>query len=252
MKPFDLSGHTALVTGSNRGIGKALVLGLAKQSANVIVHCANNIDQAHIVAEQAEKRGVQAVALRADLSEASAPQQLYDQATRHFPNIDILVLNASAQIDKPWEDITHEDFALQMTVNVRASMELMQLFVPYMAQHGWGRILTVGSVQQVKPHPMTLVYAASKDAQMSMVRNLAKQYAAQGITVNNLAPGFIATDRNAEKMADAAYMEQVRDKIPSRTIGEPEDCVGAAILLCSDSGRYITGINLIADGGMHL
>jgi len=121
-----------------------------------------------------------------------------------------------------------------------------------MVNRKWGRILAIGSVQQVKPHPMTLVYAATKAAQMNMVRSLAKQYAVHGITINNLAPGFIATDRNAEKMADKEYMAQVRTRIPSETIGESEDCVGAVLLLCSEAGRYITGINLIVDGGMHL
>lgn len=252
MSLFDLSGHTALVTGSNRGIGKALVLGLAAHGADVVVHCARNIEQARQVATAAERFGVKSIAVKSNLSEATAPLQLYKEAMRHFEYIDILVLNASVQIEKPWQEITPEDFELQMTVNVRASMELMQLCLPRMVERQWGRILAVGSVQQVKPHPITLVYAASKDAQMSMVRNLAKQYAAYGITINNLAPGFIATDRNAKKMADDDYMTQVRTRIPSRTIGEPEDCVGATVLLCSDAGRYITGTNLIVDGGMHL
>jgi NAD(P)-dependent dehydrogenase (short-subunit alcohol dehydrogenase family) len=253
MSIFDLSGHTALVTGSSRGIGKALVSGLAQQGADVIVHCAHNIDQAQAVAEKAVAFGVKAIAVQADLSSPAAPDLLEAAiGSQMSASVDILVLNASAQINKPWDEITQEDFEFQMAVNVRASLALLQRFLPPMAERGWGRVVTVGSVQQVKPHPRTLVYAATKDAQMSMVRNLAKQVAAQGVTVNNLAPGFIATDRNADAMADENYMTEVLAKIPAGKVGESEDCLGATLLLCSEAGRYITGINLIVDGGLHL
>lgn len=253
MTLFDLSGRTALVTGSSRGIGRAILVGLAQQGANVAVHCASNIEQARALAEEVARLGVRTCAVQANLAEDDAPQKLFDTVSQHFPQVDILVLNASTQTNKPWDEITHAEFELQMTVNVRASLDLMRLFLPSMVARGWGRILTVGSVQQVKPHPRTLVYAATKEAQMSFVRNLAKQYAARGITVNNLAPGFIATDRNAEAMANPDYMEHLLTvRVPAGVVGQPEDCVGAALLLCSEAGKYITGISLLVDGGMHL
>lgn len=253
MTLFDLSGRTALVTGSSRGIGRAILVGLAQQGANVAVHCASNIEQARALAEEVARLGVRTCAVQANLAEDDAPQKLFDVVSQHFPQVDILVLNASTQTNKPWDEITHAEFELQMTVNVRASLDLMRLFLPGMVARGWGRILTVGSVQQVKPHPRTLVYAATKEAQMSFVRNLAKQYAARGITVNNLAPGFIATDRNAEAMANLDYMEHLLTvRVPAGVVGQPEDCVGAALLLCSEAGKYITGISLLVDGGMHL
>ncbi len=253
MTLFDLSGRTALVTGSSRGIGRAILVGLAQQGANVAVHCANNLEQARALAEEVARLGVRTCAVQANLAEDDAPQKLFDAVSQHFPQVDILVLNASTQTNKPWDEITHAEFELQMTVNVRASLDLMRLFLPGMVVRGWGRILTVGSVQQVKPHPRTLVYAATKEAQMSFVRNLAKQYAARGITVNNLAPGFIATDRNAEAMANPDYMEHLLTvRVPAEVVGQPEDCVGAALLLCSEAGKYITGISLLVDGGMHL
>jgi NAD(P)-dependent dehydrogenase (short-subunit alcohol dehydrogenase family) len=97
-----------------------------------------------------------------------------------------------------------------------------------------------------------LVYASLKAAQTSMVRNLARQFAPRGVTVNNLAPGVIATDRNTERLAAAAYREQVLARIPAGRIGDPDDCAGAALLLCSEAGRYITGQSLLVDGGMSL
>jgi NAD(P)-dependent dehydrogenase (short-subunit alcohol dehydrogenase family) len=131
-------------------------------------------------------------------------------------------------------------------------MELMQLAAPAMRERKWGRILTIGSVQEALPHPDMLVYAASKSAQESMTRNLARQLGGCGITVNNLAPGVILTDRNISRLGDEAYRQRVLDLIPTRTFGQPEDCAAAAVLLCSDAGRYINGANLFVDGGMQL
>jgi NAD(P)-dependent dehydrogenase (short-subunit alcohol dehydrogenase family) len=116
----------------------------------------------------------------------------------------------------------------------------------------WGRILTIGSVQQVRPHPAMLVYSATKSALVNLVRNLAPQLAPDGITVNNLAPGAIVTGRNEQVLADETYRRQVLAKIPAGYIGEPGDCAGLAVLLCSEAGRYITGQDLFVDGGMGL
>ena len=139
-----------------------------------------------------------------------------------------------------------------MNINVRASMLLMQKAVPDMRRSGWGRILTIGSVQERKPHPDMLAYSASKAAQTAMALSLAAQLAPEGITVNNLAPGVILTDRCAGAFADESYRNKVTGLIPAGYWGEPEDCVGAALLLCSDAGRYITGHSLYVDGGKAL
>lgn len=124
--------------------------------------------------------------------------------------------------------------------------------VPGMRSEQWGRILTIGSVQEIRPHPDMVVYAASKAGQTSMVRNLAKQLAPDGITVNNLAPGVISTDRNNERLADEAYAARVLGAIPAGRFGDVSDCIGAAVMLCSDLAGYITGQNLFVDGGMGL
>ena len=129
---------------------------------------------------------------------------------------------------------------------------MIQVLAPPMQERGWGRILSIGSVQEVTPHPNMVVYAASKAAQTSMMLNLARQLASDGITLNNLAPGVIRTDRNVEALADGTYAEKVRASIPAGIFGQPSDCAGAALLLCSEAGRYITGQNLFVDGGMSL
>lgn len=252
MPSFDLSGRVALVTGSNRGIGRAIALTFAEYGADVIIHCAHNIAQAEEVAEAARAYGVRAAALAADLSETDAPSRIAAFVEEQFGQLDILVLNASLQIRKGWAEITRDEYTTQMTVNFRASVELIQAIAPGMMARGWGRILTIGSVQQVKPHPEMLIYAASKMAQVSIMKNLARQFAPHGVTVNNLAPGVIETDRNAQALSNTAYRQQVINNIPVGYTGEIEDCAGAALLLCSDAGRYINGVDLLVDGGMHL
>ena len=129
-------------------------------------------------------------------------------------------------------------------------MLLIQAAVPHMKEAHWGRIVTVGSVQEAKPHPDMLIYAASKAAQTNMMHSLALQLARDGITVNNLVPGVIFTDRNVEALSDPAYAKRVTDGIPVGFYGEPEDCAGIVSLLCSEEGRYITGQSIYVDGGM--
>ena len=166
--------------------------------------------------------------------------------------VDILVLNASIQIKTPWPDITQEQYEQQMKVNLQSNLSLIQTYAPFMLEKHWGRILSIGSVQQIKPHPELVVYAASKCALMSFVTNFARQFAPFGVNVNNLSPGVIDTPRNTDALNDPSYYQTVMNKIPCGFAGLPEDCTAAALLLCSDEGRYITGIDLPVDGGMRL
>lgn len=249
---FSLAGRTALITGSSRGIGAAMARSFAEAGADVAVHCAGRTDEAEKVAAQVRAIGRKAVVVQADLGAADGARRCWDGVIAGLGRVDILVLNASIQIPKPWLEASMEDFDRQMTVNVRASYELLRLAAPPMCDRGWGRILTIGSVQEAKPNPAMLVYAATKNAQTAMMRGLAKQLAPQGVTINGLAPGVIDTDRTRERIVDEDYRRKVMSWIPAGRIGEPEDCTGAALLLCSDAGAYITGHNLFVDGGMGL
>jgi len=248
---FDLSGRVALVTGSNRGIGRAIALGLAECGAALAIHCASRLPEAQSVARTIEAAGRRAAALAADLSSAEACRELVAETTARLGPIDILVLNASAEIRRDWRDVADEDFAVQVAVNFRAPLLLMQSVVPGMAERGWGRVVSIGSIQEAKPNPRLLVYAALKSAQANMIVNLARQYADHGITLNNLAPGAIGTERNAAVLQDAAYRSRVEAQIPARRVGVPEDCVGACLLLSSEAGSYITGTTVFVDGGWH-
>ena len=245
---FDLTGKVAVVTGGSQGIGEAIARELAKQGAKVFVTGATSIEKCKIVTDSINTEGGCAIPVVCDMGQPHAAKKLH-QLTG---DADILVLNASVQFRNPWRNITEDEIDKQLAVNFKASFMAIQEYEPHMTANGWGRILTVGSVQQYRPHKDMAIYAASKCAQMSMVKNLAKQLAPSGITVNNLSPGVIATPRNADALADPDYSKLVYAGIPMGYAGAAEDMVAAALLLCSDEGRYITGIDLVVDGGMSL
>lgn len=242
---FDLKGKRAFVTGSSRGIGRAIAVELAKCGAEVIVHGAKSEQNAKETVKMITEQGGKAGFVIGDLSVPQEVKKLADT----IGDVDILILNASIQIRKSWEEITVDEFYTQINCNLLASMLLIQSKVPYMRSKKWGRIVTVGSVQEAKPHPDMLVYSASKAAQTNMVKSLSLQLAADGITVNNMAPGVIYTDRNVDALSDPEYAKKVTDSIPVGFYGQPQDCAPTVALLCSDEGRYITGQNIFVDGG---
>jgi len=248
---FDLTGRVALVTGASRGIGRALALGLAEAGADIAVHFAARDADARAVADVIRGMGRRAEIFGGDLGERDAATKLVAQVAEKFGRLDVIVLNASAEHRHPFDLMPAEDFVTEVDVNLRSTLALIAAARPYMAAQRWGRIVLIGSIQSVKPNPMLTVYAALKAAGVNLAKNLAKQFAGDGITVNVLSPGAIATDRNAAVLADPAYRARVEAQIPLQRIGEAEDCVGAALLLCSDAGRYITGVELFVDGGWH-
>lgn len=236
---------TALITGSSRGIGRAIAIALAQDGYEVILHCAGNVAKAEEAKAQIEADGGTARIIKADMCDLDAACELAKQAG----DVDVLVLNASLQIPKVWNEISREECMLQLNCNFVSSLLLIQAFAPAMQKKKWGRIITIGSVQERKPHPNMLIYSASKAAQTNMVQSLSLQLAKDGITVNNIAPGVIYTDRNVEALSDAAYAQKVTATIPVGFYGEPEDCAGMVRLLCSEAGRYITGQSIYIDGG---
>ncbi len=247
---FRLDGKTALVTGARREIGRAIALGLAGQGARVAVHHLGNDeetrDAAEVVATMAAG-GAEGRAFAADFATDDGAADLARDVLAAFGQVDILVINASIELVEPWTEITHARFDRQINVNLRSTMDLFQALIPPMEARGWGRVVTIGSVQQTLPHPGMLVYAGAKAAQHNWALNLARQCAGKGVTVNNLAPGIIATARNRDQLAAAG--EELRQKVPVGRLGRPDDLVGAAMLLCSDAGSYINGISLMVDGG---
>ena len=236
---------TALVTGSSRGIGRAIAIRLAEDGYKVIIHCAGNAQKAEETKQIIEQNGGIAVVEIADLCKVDETKALAERIGK----VDVLVLNASLQYDTYLESITPEDMLAHYTCNAVSSFVLIQYFIDAMKEQKWGRIVTIGSVNEKKPIPRLMAYSMSKAAQTNMALSLALQVAQYGVTVNNVAPGVIYTDRNVEALSDADYAKKVADSIPVGFYGEPNDCAGIVSLLCSEEGRYITGQNIFVDGG---
>jgi len=248
---FDLSSRRALVTGASRGIGRAIAVGLAAVGAEVLVHFHRDDNAAADVKRTIEASGGKAQLLKADLTEPGSGGELAGEALTDG-GLDILVLNAAIQIRRPLDQLGRDVFDAHINANFWSALQLLQATLPGMIERGWGRILAIGSVQQVRPNPNLLVYSGLKSALSTVIRSLAKVHARSGITANTLAPGLIETDRNDELRKDEALLHSVINRIPMGAAGTPQDCVGAALLLCSDAGRYVTGVDLLVDGGMHL
>ncbi|WP_308798121.1 SDR family NAD(P)-dependent oxidoreductase [Agromyces silvae] len=232
---FDFTGLRALVTGATSGIGAAIASALEERGAVVLRHGLEGADPG----------------LDLDLGVPDAARRLAERALAGGP-VDVVVLSASLQIRSPWRELSADDFDRQLRVNLTSGVELLKGLVPGMQERGFGRIVAIGSVQQVRPHPDMIAYAASKAALANVTQNLARQLAPAGITVNALSPGVVRTPRNTEALADEAYLKTVLGGIPAGRIGDPADCVAAALLLCSREAGYITGQDITIDGGMTL
>lgn len=241
---FDLSGKTALVTGSTQGIGKEIAKALKDAGATVFVH---GKEFSQKLLKAAEYVGTDKM-VEADLYESGCAEQLF----AHTGGVDILILNASMQIKKPWDEFTEEEFDKHMSCNLKSSYFIIKKYINHMKEKGWGRIVTIGSVNQYNNHPELCIYGVTKAAQFKMVQNIAPFIAPYGVTINNIAPGAIKTPRNDSVLADDNFREKVIASIPQGYIGDAKDMNGAILLLCSDEGRYITGSEIIVDGGLHL
>ena len=250
---FNITGKIALVTGSARGIGRAIAIALAEYGATVVVHGVKESQPLQTALEAVRKHSPKSIAITGDLSEPSVPADMLSKIEQQLGALpDIIVANASIQYRTKWFEIPLEQATKQMQVNLNSTLALMQGCYETMKAKHWGRIVTIGSVQEFRPHPDMAIYAASKSAQENLVRNVARQVAQYGITVNNIAPGVFYTDRNEDALGNPEYAKKVTDCIPSHTYAEPADAAGAAVLLCSDAGKYITGANIVIDGGLRL
>ena len=245
---YRLQGRTALVTGSSRGIGRAIAFALGRAGAKVLFHGASDSPALREALAAARAEGIEAESRVADLGDAAA----CDRLAADCADADILVLNASVQSYGHIADFDDAAFERMVRTNLRSSFALVRAFGPTMAARGWGRIVSIGSVNQAHPAPRLAIYAAVKAAQRNLMLTAAKEWAAQGVTVNTVSPGVIATDRNAKVLSDAAFADPLRETIPAKRFGTPEDCAGLVLALCSDACAYVTGADIPVDGGLSL
>ena len=246
---FDLSGRTALVTGSSRGIGKAAALLLDRAGAHVIFHGVRMSDPLRETVEQAEKEKISCSVVTGNLAEEAEVEKVADECGK---KVDILVLNASVQEYMHLRDFDSKEFEREINTNLRSACLLLKRLLPPMQERKWGRIINVGSVNQLRPAARLTVYSATKAALQNLMVNVAKEYAPDGITCNSIVPGIICTDRNRRILADPAWLPKLQAMVPAGRFGAPEDCAGAILLLASEAGSYITGAEIPIAGGMQL
>ncbi len=245
---FDLTGRTALVTGSSRGIGRAIALTLGEAGASVIFHGTRPAETLEKTLDEARSRGISCRVATGDIGKTEEVAAIVKEAG----SPDIVVLNASVQMYLPVMEFEEEEFRRSYDTNLRSAFQFIKAFLPGMRERHWGRFISIGSVNQWKQSPRLPIYASTKSALVNLMMNCARQFAGDGVTFNNIAPGIIETDRNRVTLADPEMVPRLKAQVPAGWFGKPEDCAGAALLFASDAGAYITGADLPVAGGMQL
>jgi NAD(P)-dependent dehydrogenase (short-subunit alcohol dehydrogenase family) len=248
---FSLNGRTALVTGSSRGIGAAIAKGFAAYGARVVLH-GQTPHATALVKREIVDAGGDALSIDGNLGAPGAGRRLISDAEAAAGPLDIVVVNASAQINSDdFASVSDADFALQVDVNLRSTFEMLQAVLPGMAERRWGRIVNIGSINQLRPKSIVAVYAATKAAQHNLMQSLARDYARHGVLLNTLAPGLVDTDRNAARRdADPeGWATYVKTLNWMGRAADPDEMVGAALFLASNACSFMTGETIVVSGG---
>jgi NAD(P)-dependent dehydrogenase (short-subunit alcohol dehydrogenase family) len=256
----NFAGRRVLVTGGSRGIAGAIARAFADNGAIVAFNYCEQADARAGFPDAAERMlaslrqaGRKAIGIESDLTQRGIATALAERAITELGGIDIVVLSASVQIHKDFIEQSESDIALQLQINLVSNIQLLQRLIPPMRSSGWGRIISIGSVQEIAPSGEMPIYAMTKAAQENLVRNLAVQNGRYGITVNNIAPGLVQTDRNAFRRQDPAVWDAIAARAnPIGRAGQPDDIAGAALFLASDAASFVTGSTLQATGGAHI
>ena len=246
-----LDGKVAVVTGSGSGIGKAIAERLAQEGANLVVDYRDHVEEAQDTVSKIEAAGGKAVMMHADVSVIADCTNLIEQAWSQLGSCDILVNNAGVEKGADFWDVTEADFDTVMGVNFKGAFFLTQAFVRKLRDAKKpGRVVNISSVHEDMAFPHFATYCASKGAMRMLMRDLAVELGPLGITVNNIAPGAIATPINRKMMANKEQYEALMHNIPLGRMGEPEEVAGVAAFLASDEGAYVTGSTYYIDGGL--
>ena len=248
-----LKDKVAVITGSSRGIGKAVAMRFAREGSQVVVNYTQSKDLADAVVKQIQSEGAQAIAVQADVAQRNDTDRLRDETLEAFGQIDILVSNAGVIVDRPYIDSTEEDWDWIINTNLRGFFNVTQSMLPHMIERRFGRVIATGSIiNEVADFGgnQYSVCTASKGGIVNMMHPIAAEMAQHGITVNSVSPGYIATEMLGE--IDKAGLEEALKLVPMRRYGKPEEIAAAMVFLASDDAAYITGQTIRVNGGMSM
>jgi len=246
---FDLTGKVAIVTGASRGLGQYFARALARAGADLVVTSRTRDSLAPFVAE-IEGLGRRAVPLELEVRDLDSIRKMADDAEAAYGRIDVLVNNAGCNVRKPAVEVTWDDWNLVLDTNLRGTFFVAQAVARKMIPRGAGRIINIGSVTCVAGYAGLGPYCASRGGVKQLTMSLADDWGRLGITVNCLAPGWFKTAQNQALYEDPEWVEYLRDRIPLKRPGRPNDLDGAVVFLASDASEYITGQTLLVDGGI--
>ncbi|WP_244833065.1 3-oxoacyl-[acyl-carrier-protein] reductase [Clostridium sp. BJN0001] len=243
-----LEGKCAIVTGASRGIGKAIAIKLASLGASIVINYRSSESEAENVAKEVKKFGVEAMLVKADISNIEEAEKLVKEAKEKFGKIDIMVNNAGITKDGLIMRMKEEDFDNVIRVNLKGVFNCLKSITPVMMRQKHGKIINLSSVVGISGNAGQVNYAASKAGVIGMTKSLAKEIGSRGINVNAVAPGFIETDMT-DKLGEKLKQEAVNN-IPLKRLGKPEDVAEVVSFLASDEASYVTGQVIHVDGGM--
>lgn len=246
---FSLDGRVALVTGASRGLGFAMAQGLAQAGATVVL---NGRDPATLEPRRAEieAAGGKAAVAAFDVRDRAAADAAIDAIEAQFGHLDILINNAAFGVGRDFFDITDDDWRVSMDVALDACFRLSRKAAAAMVRRGWGRVVMISSVNARIGRGTNTAYITAKAALEGLTRGMASEVATRGVTVNCIAPGYIATDINTVFRSDPARYEWIRNRTPMKRWGTAQDLAGTAVFLSGDACAFMTGQVLIVDGGM--
>lgn len=246
---FDLTGRVALVTGSTKGIGYGLALGLAKRGADLVVTSRTQRD-CETTVETIRKLGRRAVAKSCDVTNWQSVEELSETVLKEFGKIDILVNNAGTAITKPAEQLTEQDWVRVLNVDLKGVFFCSVIFGKQMIAQKSGKIVNIASILGMVGDRQVLPYCVAKGGVIQMTKALALEWAKYNIQVNALCPGYIRTPMNeADIIGNERIYKHIISKTPMRRLGKTEELVGALLFLASDASSFMTGQNLVIDGG---
>lgn len=246
---FDLKGKVVVVTGSSRGIGRAIAEVFARQGARIVVS-SRTAEACAPIAEAIRNAGGDALVVPCHIGKKQDLRQLVDKTIEKWGRIDVLVCNAAINpVYGPMSDLTDEAFDKIMGTNVRSTWQLCEMVLPGMAANGGGAVVILSSIAGLRGNAVIGAYGMSKAAEAALARNLAVEWGPKNIRVNALAPGLVKTDFARALWEDPERLARAENQTPLRRIGTPEDIAGVALFLATDASAYVTGQTIVADGG---